>query len=143
MIVPTSTLTDAAPVHLAAAKSGGGGYTGLLLLVALMIFTYFVLVRPQSRRKKQLQLTQASLQPGAEVMTTAGLFATVVDFDDESVTLETSPGVHNRYVRAAVAKIIAPVADADDASEGLAGDGFDEASDDSGDAPEDASRPKS
>ncbi len=96
---------------LAAEQGGGGGITPLLLLLGLGIFTYFILVRPQRSRMKQLQRTQASLTTGVEVMTTAGLYATVVDFDDDSVTLETAPGVHNRYVRAAVAKIVTPVED--------------------------------
>lgn len=94
--------------QLAAAKSKGSSLTPLLLLLALGAFTYFVLIRPQRNRMKQLRQTQATLTAGVEVMTTAGLYATVVDFDDETVTLETSPGVHNKYARAAVARILTP-----------------------------------
>ncbi len=93
---------------LAAQKSNGSGFTPLLLLLALGAVTYLMLIRPQRNRARQLRQTQAVLSPGAEVMTTAGLYATVVSCDDETVTLETSPGVHNRYARAAVARIICP-----------------------------------
>lgn len=124
---------------LGANSSGSGGVTGLLLLVGVMVFAYLILVRPQRNRMKQMQKTQSSLTPGAEVMTTAGLYATVVDFDNDTVTLETAPGVHNRYVRAAVAKIVTPGDQPDD--EAL-DDAEDEAADDDGEAPEGAFRPK-
>lgn len=132
------------PVHLAAASGGGGGgATALLLLLGVLLFSYLILVRPQRNRMKQLQKTQASLTPGAEVMTTAGLYATVVDFDDETVTLETAPGVHNRYVRAAVAKIITPGDETvDEAEDEIADEIEDEAAEDDGDTPQDASRPE-
>lgn len=97
----------AAPL-LAAQKSNGSGFTPLLLLLALGAVTYLMLIRPQRNRMKQLRQTQAVLSPGAEVMTTAGLYATVIACDDESVTLEVAPGVHSRYARAAVARIITP-----------------------------------
>lgn len=119
---------NALPAQLAAEKGGTGGATTLLLLVALMIFAYFILIRPQRARMKQLQQTQASLTPGAEVMTTAGLFATIIDFDDDTVTLETAPGVHNRYVRAAVARIVTPVQQPDEIDEDVDGE-FDQAAD--------------
>jgi len=133
-------------IQLAAEGSGGGGLTPLLLLLGLGAFTYLILVRPQRNRMKQMQRTQASLTPGAEVMTTAGMYATVVRFDDDSVTLETAPGVHNRYARAAVARIVTS-ADATDDSDDVISDEStdDEDSDDRTDddeAPEDASRPQ-
>ena len=98
------------PVFLAAAKSSGGGsYTPFILIIVLVALAYFVLIRPNRNRQRRSQQMQQSLQVGAEVMTTAGLYGTVTSVDDETVTLEVSPGVHNRYVRAAVAKVVTPV----------------------------------
>jgi preprotein translocase subunit YajC len=97
-------------VFLAAAKSSGGGsYTPFILIIVLVALAYFVLIRPNRNRQRRSQQMQQSLQVGAEVMTTAGLYGTVTSVDDETVTLEVSPGVHNRYVRAAVAKVVTPV----------------------------------
>jgi preprotein translocase subunit YajC len=101
----TSGSASAEPL-LAAAGSSGGGFTPLLLLVGLVAFTYLILIRPQRSRMRQLQQTQSTLIPGAEVMTTAGLYATVVEIDDQTVTLEIAPGVHSRFDRRAVARII-------------------------------------
>ena len=148
MTLGTAIQQDSSPIHLAADSGGGGGggATAFLLLLGVLAFSYLILVRPQRKRMKQLQKTQSSLTEGAEVMTTAGLYATVVEFDDETVTLETAPGVHNRYVRAAVAKIITPVDEVVDETDDETGneieDEIDEAAEDDGDTPRDASRPK-
>jgi preprotein translocase subunit YajC len=53
---------------------------------------------------------------GAQVMTTSGLFAEVVGFDDDAILLETAPGVTMRFTKAAVARIL-PEPDAEDDSE--------------------------
>ena len=42
-------------------------------------------------------------------MTTAGLYGRIAQVDDDSVLLEVAPGVTNRYVRAAVARVVTPV----------------------------------
>ncbi len=99
-------MTTASHLVVAASSSKGSGLTPLFLLLGLFAFTYLILIRPQRNRAKALRETQATLAPGSEIMTTAGLYATVVEIGDDSVTLETSPGVHQRYARAAVARVI-------------------------------------
>ena len=64
-----------------------------------------------SRTRKQQKAAadfRSNLAPGQEVMTGSGLFATVVDIEDDVVTLETSPGVTSRWLRPAIAKLVEP-----------------------------------
>jgi preprotein translocase subunit YajC len=73
-----------------------------------------------SRTRKQQKAAadfRANLAPGQEVMTGSGLFATVVDIEDDVVTLETSPGVTSRWLRPAIAKLVEPPVTDDDADE--------------------------
>jgi len=56
------------------------------------------------RRREALEL-QSKIGPGDEVQTVGGLYGTVTDVDDESVTLEAAPGVHLRFLRGAIAKV--------------------------------------
>lgn len=78
----------------------------LLLPVLLIAVFYFLLIRPQQRQRKQMQEMQQTLAVGSQVMTGAGLLATVVAVDDDEVLLEVAPGVTNRYVRRAVVNVI-------------------------------------
>lgn len=90
----------------AASSSGSGqGFLPVLFLVGLLALMYFMVMRPQSQRRKQMQQMQEDLSPGTDVLTIGGLYGTIVAVDDESVTLEVSPGVTNRYARGAIAKV--------------------------------------
>ncbi len=90
--------------------SGGGGGSFIVLFVLLAAF-YFFAIRPQRNRLKAAQQIQATLSPGQRVITTAGLYGTVRQVDDETVTLEVSPGVELVYVRAAIGKLLDVPAD--------------------------------
>ena len=57
---------------------------------------YFLMIRPQRRRQQQAAQKQNTVTPGAQVRTTAGMYATVVDVDGDDVVLEIAPGVDVR-----------------------------------------------
>jgi len=116
-------------VNFAAAESSGSSsLLPLLLLVGLFALMYFMVIRPQSQRRKQMQQMQQSIQAGTKVITIGGLYGTVVSIDDDSVTLEVAPGITNRFARGAIGKVLPDdeVADAtpvnDEADEALDGD---------------------
>lgn len=91
---------------LAASSSGGNPY-GIWILLALFIAAaYFLIIRPQQRRRRDIEAVQSSIGPGDEIVTVAGLYGTVVDIDDKIVTIEVAPGVTNRYARQAVGQVI-------------------------------------
>jgi len=81
---------------------------GILVWVLLALGFYFLFIRPARVRQRQTLAIQASLRPGLEVMTTAGLYATVAAVEDDVVLLEVAPGVVNRYAKGAVARVVTP-----------------------------------
>ena len=74
-----------------------------LPILLLVVAFYFLLIRPQGKRRREALALQSKIGPGDEVQTVCGLYGTVTD--DESVTLEAAPGVQLRFVRAAIAKV--------------------------------------
>jgi preprotein translocase subunit YajC len=76
----------------------------LLLVVAF----YFLLIRPQKNRQKKHTEMVNAVEPGTEVMTTAGIFGTVREVTDESLGLEIAPGTVIRILPAAISKVIHP-----------------------------------
>jgi preprotein translocase subunit YajC len=89
----------------------------LLFFALILVAFYFLIIRPQRTRARQADQMRARLAPGVEVMTTAGLYGTVVEVLDDSVRLEVSPGVVVRSATAAVGRIVADDASADTAAE--------------------------
>ena len=94
---------------LAASKgSSGAGIANLLFIVVLVVGAYLLFIRPAKARQRKSLQTRENVVPGVEVVTTAGLIATVVDSDDETVTLEIAPGVHSKFLKQAIVRVVLP-----------------------------------
>jgi preprotein translocase subunit YajC len=95
-------------VHLiaAATKSTGSNFYFLIVIVVLFGLLYFVMIRPQRNRQRQVTQAQNQIQPGQRVRTTAGMYATVIELDDADVVLEIAPGVRVRYLRRAILDVV-------------------------------------
>jgi preprotein translocase subunit YajC len=88
---------------------GAGGYSTLIFLVLIAVVAYFLLIRPQRNRAKQAQQMRSDIEPGVEVLTRHGQHATVTSLnDDGTLTLEIAPGVHSKFVKEAVARVLTP-----------------------------------
>jgi len=94
----------ASTTPLAAASSSGGGYSLVIFLLLMGAVFYFLLIRPQQRRQRQQRTLIDSVEVGDEVMTIGGIYGTVRELDDDSVTLEVAPGVDIRFAKTAVAR---------------------------------------
>ena len=97
-----------------ASKSSGFNPTTLLILVVVVAAFYLLMIRPQQRRRQQAQQQQNTVQPGARVVTTAGMYATVVAVDGDDVILEVAPGTEVRYMRRAVMNVVTPTETVDE-----------------------------
>jgi preprotein translocase subunit YajC len=92
----------------AASSSSGSSLTFPILIVLVFVGFYFLMIRPQRRRQQRVQQQQNTVAPGAQVRTTAGMYATVVEVDGDDVVLEVAPGVEVRYLRRAIMEVIQP-----------------------------------
>jgi preprotein translocase subunit YajC len=90
---------------LAQGSSGGSSFITLLVF-ALPLGLLFVFMRNQQRRLRNQQALQQSADVGDEVLTTSGMFGTIVDEDEEqgTVTVEIAPGTHVKMLRAGIAR---------------------------------------
>jgi len=88
------------------APSSGSSLLGFLPILLIGAAMYFLLIRPQSKRRRDAAAMQATVGPGDEVQTLGGLYGTVTAVDDESVNIEAAPGVVLRFARGAVGKVI-------------------------------------
>jgi preprotein translocase subunit YajC len=82
-----------------------------LLFLPLLVILYVVMVRPQQKRIRAQRTLVATIEVGDEVITTAGMFGTITDLDDEVATLEIAEGVEVRIARAAIGRLASDVID--------------------------------
>jgi preprotein translocase subunit YajC len=84
----------------------GSSLLGLALPVLMIVGFYLLLIRPQRNRQRQQQAVLASLEVGDEVMTSGGIFGTIVEIDEDEgiLTVEIAPGTRVRMVRQGIAQ---------------------------------------
>ena len=68
--------------------AAGGGFT-IVWMVIMFAVLYFLMIRPENKRKKQAQAMRESLKKGDEVTTIGGIIGKIVFVDADTVVLET------------------------------------------------------
>lgn len=73
----------------------GGGWSMILMIVAMFAIMYFFMIRPQQKKQKEIQNFRNSLAVGQEVVTIGGIYGVVreLDFQNNKVVIEVAPGV--------------------------------------------------
>ena len=85
---------------------GGGSLAALALPLLMLVGFYFLLIRPQRNKQRAQQAMLSALQVGDDVMTSGGIFGTVIDIDDDEgvVTVEIAPGTQVRMLRQGISQ---------------------------------------
>ena len=64
--------------------------TSLLMIVMMIAIFYFMLIRPENKRKKQAEEMRNSIKKGERITTIGGMKGKVVQVNDDSIVFETS-----------------------------------------------------
>ena len=68
----------------------GGGLLGMLPMLLIMIGVfYFLLIRPENKRKKEAEQMRSSIKTGDKITTIGGITGTVVNVKDDKFVIET------------------------------------------------------
>ena len=62
----------------------------IMLLVAMIAIFYFLIIRPENKRKKKAEEMRSSLKKGERVTTIGGIVGKVVQVNEETIVIETS-----------------------------------------------------
>ena len=82
-------LFEIAYAEAGAAPQGGMGGTLMMLAVMVAIF-YFMLIRPENKRKKEAEQMRSAVKKGDKITTIGGIVGTVVDVKENNIVIETS-----------------------------------------------------
>lgn len=102
-LISTAMAADAATN--AAAQPGSPILQVLPLLLIFAVF-YFMIIRPQSRRKKETLEMIAGVTVGDEVVTVGGMLGKVVEAVDQYCTLEVADNVRIKIQRSAIGSVL-------------------------------------
>jgi preprotein translocase subunit YajC len=72
---------------------GGSSMQVILMFALLILVFYFFMIRPQSKRQKEIKKFQNSLENGKQVMTSGGIYGKVREVKENSVIVEIADNV--------------------------------------------------
>lgn len=94
------------PIVLAADPGMGGGLTQFLVLFApLFLIWYFLVIRPQQQQRRKTRDMLANLKTGDRVITSGGIYGTVVGFRNGAVQLQVASQVKIDVARSAITSL--------------------------------------
>ncbi len=78
----------------------------LLPIIVMFVILYFVMLRPQMKKQKELRAMLAALAKGDEVVTTGGVVGKISKINDNYVTLEIAANTEVLLQRNAVTMVL-------------------------------------
>lgn len=88
-----------------------------LPLIGIALIFWLLLIRPQSRRQRELRAMQSSLSVGDQVVLTSGIHGVLRELGDDVVHVEVAAGVTLRVARGAIGVVVRPDNEAPEAGE--------------------------
>ena len=76
-------------------------------IIFLFAVMYFLLIRPQQQRQKKLETMIKALKKGDRVLTSGGMFGTVIGVDETKAVLRIADDVKAEFTKSAIVQVMA------------------------------------
>lgn len=86
--------------------STGSAFTPLIFLFTFMILVYFMSIRPQQKRAKELQDMMNNLEKGDEVIAASGILGKVKEIKGDYVAIEVSENITFKLQKNAISNTL-------------------------------------
>jgi preprotein translocase subunit YajC len=83
-----------------------GSLTTFAPLILMFVVMYFLMIRPQQKRQKELKTMMDALGKGDEVATAGGVLGRVVKVSDSYVTIEVATGTEIVVQKSAITTLL-------------------------------------
>jgi preprotein translocase subunit YajC len=94
----------------AAGAAGANPMIGTMLnalpIVAMLAIFYFLIIRPQQSKQKQMDLMLKALKKGDRVLTSGGILGTVVGVDEGKAVLKIADDVKVEFTKSAIVQVL-------------------------------------
>lgn len=87
-----------------------GGIGSMLMIVAMIAIFYFIMIRPQSKKQKELKRQREAMQKGDRVVTAGGIHGKIRNIKDATIMIEVAPGIELELDKASIYPVATPQA---------------------------------
>ena len=86
----------------AAGQNAGGGYSTIIMMVAIFVIFWLFMIRPQQKRQKELQRKREALSVNDRIVSSGGLYGVIKDIKETEFVVEIAEGVRVRSDKGSV-----------------------------------------
>jgi preprotein translocase subunit YajC len=102
----------------AAGAEQGGGFGQMLMMFAIIIgIFYFLIIRPQSKRRKETEAMLSALKKGDKIVTIGGLYGTIQSVKEKTVIIKVDDNVKLEFLRSAISSVELPAKEKEEKTE--------------------------
>ena len=77
----------------AAQQQGAAGWSFWVMMILIFVVFYFFMIRPQTKKQKELQKQREALKKGDKVVTAGGIYGNIKEVQDTSFLIEIAKDV--------------------------------------------------
>ena len=74
-------------------QEGGSAWSGMIMILAMIVIFYFFMIRPQSKKQKELKKAREAMKKGDKVVSAGGIHGRIKDIGDSWIIMEIAPNV--------------------------------------------------
>ena len=98
----------APPAGADGAVTGGSLIGSFLPIIAIIAIFYFLIIRPQNKKRKDTEKMLSALKKGDRIVTIGGLYGTIHSVKDTTVIIKADDNVKLEFLRTAISSVTIP-----------------------------------
>ena len=80
----------------------GSQWSGIVMMVVIVAIFYFIMIRPQQKKQKEIQKAREALKTGDKVITAGGIYGRIREIGDIYMMIEVANGVTIRVDKTSI-----------------------------------------
>ncbi len=101
-------LLQAAPAADAAQNTGASNWSFWVMMIAIFVVFYFFMIRPQTKKQKELQQKRDAIKKGDKVITAGGIYGEVKDIQENAFIITIAKDVTIKVDKSSVTPVEEP-----------------------------------
>jgi len=101
-----SFLIPSAVAQTQGAAPAQSSWSFFIMMAVMLAIFYFLIIRPQSKRQKELKELISALAKGDEVVLTSGMLGKILKVDENYVVVETGNNIELKFQKSAVHAVL-------------------------------------
>jgi len=91
-----------------APPTGGSLLGSFIPFIAIILIFYLLIIRPQSKKRKETEKMLGALKKGDKVVTIGGLYGTIQSVKETTVIMKVDDNVKLEFLRSAISSVVQP-----------------------------------